>query len=183
MNRYFLDVGASSGSTFDWFLSRINDYAGWTVFCFEPSPRHWAGLLEKAAQFKNDYRIVLYPFGLGKDDECRTLWMKNDFQGDSFIEHWITNLDSGFQIKTHQVNIGRFILENTEPVDEVHIKLDCEGSEYGILERLLLTPQILLRIKRLMVEPHWIASGSEAYMQSLTAQFEALDIRIESWNL
>ncbi len=34
------------------------------------------------------------------------------------------------------------------------VKLDCEGAEYGILRSLLLAPDVMGRIRKLMVEFH-----------------------------
>ena len=55
---YFFDIGANIGQTFDWFLAKTNEYDGWTVWCFEPSPRYMAGLICTAARFRSRYRIA-----------------------------------------------------------------------------------------------------------------------------
>jgi hypothetical protein len=149
--------------------------------CFEPSPRHWAPLLEKAVQFKDRYKIALYPFGLGKEDCCRTFWQKQYMIGDSFIKHLGTNPDFGYEIKAVMIGVAHFLLQNIKPTDVLHVKIDCEGSEYGILQGLLACPWVLPCIKRLLLETHDLGPDIQTEIELLTAEFQAAGIQFEPW--
>ncbi len=52
------------------------------------------------------------------------------------------------------IDISRFIKENFTPADYLVLKLDIEGAEYDVLERLQQT-QLLSWFNELYVEYHW----------------------------
>jgi len=64
--------------------------------------------------------------------------------------------DVGCKFMVGIFDISEFILNNTAPEDTIHLKLDCETSEYGILNSLIRTPEAFDRVKKLMVEFHSI---------------------------
>src|ERR1051325_9068883 len=84
MNHFF-DVGASVGSTFELFLDKTHEHDGWRVWCVEPSPRHLGKLIEAVNSRSGRYQSVICPFGLGDRSGVSEFYIKQDFQGDSFL--------------------------------------------------------------------------------------------------
>ena len=66
---------------------------------------------------------------------------------------------------------------------EVILKLDCEGAEYGILTRLLgATPVILDRVKEIMVEFHTVKPDPRFLNKAeLKARFAEIGKPLKQW--
>jgi FkbM family methyltransferase len=195
MNHFF-DVGANTGQTFDKFLLKTNDYDGWKIWCFEPSPRNMNGLVETARRVTawpekgvHDFDVVVCPFGLWdkagsfsfyEKSDALDPWGKENGEGDSFKENWITNNKSGYKINAVTVPILQFIQDNTQEGDRIVIKLDCEGAEYKILENLLvLGPDVINRIDKIYIE--WHTTDEEHKKPSLIEAMKEVKISLIDW--
>lgn len=159
---HFIDGGANIGQTFD-LLIKTNKYDGWKIWCFEPSPRHFSELIKKVDKYKNKYKIIICPFGLSNKTEFVSFYEKINTEGDSFISSWNRNIaTSGYEIISAQIDVVKFICDIIPNNDKITIKLDVEGYEYNILERILQSKQSLEKIDDIMVEWHNIETGSGA---------------------
>lgn len=163
--KYFFDVGANVGQTFDWHLlepDKREQYLGWKVVCFEPSPRHWSGLLTRCDQpdVREYFEVVLCPCAIGPTAGLVPLFEKDDPRGDSLHadlwlgEHYVANRPQGRTIVCPSIPLSQAILHLTKPGDEVVVKLDCEGAEYGIITETLENPTALARTVGWYVEWH-----------------------------
>lgn len=191
--KHFFDVGANVGQTFDDYLFKDSAYNGWNIWCFEPSPRNLAPLLKKASDLAvtGKYNVTICPFGLWdktgtfsfyeKDIKywCGEYIGKENGQGDSFIKDWVINNKAPYQVIASAVDVNNFIINNTVEDDTIHIKLDCEGAEYNILQKLLEAPLVLKRIKLLLIEWHDIGKNHEK--QQLLETYFKLNIPVAEW--
>lgn len=186
MNHFF-DIGSNVGQTFDDFLCKTNDFDGWTIWCFEPSYRHFPELVERAVREGNRFHIKLCNFGVVGNSGLRQLFLKDDPRGDSLFEHLASedhltqNLKIGVDLISNCIPIVEFI--NFIPiVDKIVIKLDCEGSEYDILTSLL-SAGLEKRPDRIMVEFHTISpgGGDERKRDSLHAEYRSSGVLLERW--
>lgn len=167
MKKHFFDVGGNIGQTFDWLATLPHDYSDHIMWVFEPSPRHYAKLIEKCKQMSSKYTIKLCPFGLGGKTETKTFFEKDDDKGDSFeawlaSDHEVTNISQGYEVVASVVSLPEFILEATQPEDEIMLDIDAEGSEYAMLEALIQNPEALKRVKEMIVEFHHIKDPEQA---------------------
>jgi FkbM family methyltransferase len=194
MNHFF-DVGANTGQTFDKFLLNTNDYDGCKIWCFEPSPRNMNGLVETAKRVSgwaekgvHDFDVVVCPFGLWDKAGTLGFYEKSDAldpygrengEGDSFKENWITNNKAGYKIYASVVSTSQFILDNTSADDRITIKLDCEGGEYKILEDLLKNSDVMRRIQKIFIE--WHTTDEEYKKQGLIDAFKEAGVTVELW--
>lgn len=164
MNHFF-DIGANVGQTFDWLATQPHDYKDHLFWCFEPSPRHFAALIAKCReQAAKGYRINLCPFGLADMSYVAKLYEKDDPQGDSFAEwtksdHVPANRHGEYAVMGSMRSLSRFICEFTKPSDSIMLDIDAEGGEYAMLADLLANTDARLRVKRIMVEFHFVAGG------------------------
>jgi FkbM family methyltransferase len=175
--KHFFDVGANVGQTFDdYLIPRAADFADHVIWCFEPSPRHLPALMEKA--HSSVFNVRICPFGLGGRTSAPVFFQKDDPRGDSFSphlasDHVTANLLLGYTLHGAVFAAGEFILAHTAPDDRITLKLDCEGSEYALLQALLLERDALARIENILVEWHTIEPRPEldaAELEFLYAQ-------------
>lgn len=183
MNHFF-DVGAHDGNTFQHLGA---EYNGWNIWCFEPSPRHLPDLVIRSRHLSERFNITICPFGLGGKNELLEFYLKTDPQGDSFAYDFVTNLERigcKFMVGIH--DISEFILTNTSSEDTIHVKLDCETSEYAILNSLLNNNEAFNRVKKLMVEFHCKNNVSnEEYQREnneLISKCEEMGHTVLPWN-
>ena len=159
--KHFFDIGGNIGQTFDWLATLPRDYSDHTLWIFEPSPRHYAALIEKCKQMSSKYKIKLCPFGLGGRTDTLTFFEKDDTKGDSFepwlaSDHEVRNISQGYEVVACIVSLPDFILRATGPEDEIVLDVDAEGGEYGMLEALIAAPEALGRVTQIIVEFHHI---------------------------
>ncbi len=187
MSSHFFDVGANVGQTFDQFLCATNVYDGWTVWCFEPSPRHHAALLEKSQQMRDRFVVKVCPFGLSDRSAIIRFFEKDDAMGDSFEERLsglrqTNNLSKGYEIMAPVFSICDFINNMTKENDVIHLKIDAEGAEYAILSDLSLSLKAFERVKKLWVEFHGCDSDTKyGSRQDLESKFKESGLPIEGW--
>jgi FkbM family methyltransferase len=154
--KYFYDIGANVGQTFDLHLLKRPDLQDAHVLCFEPSPRHLQALLVRAAACASRFASVsVCPFALGGGFP-RELQMFEKTQplADSLDHDFRQNAPTGYRVLCAVVPISSFIGDHTRSEDSVELKIDTEGAEYEILDDLLEAPDLLPRLTRVQVEWH-----------------------------
>lgn len=172
----FFDIGANIGQTFEDFLTKTTKYDGWTIWCFEPSPRHLPQLMENVKQFRDRYKIIICPFGVGAESEFKTFYQKDDPRGDSFhhylaSDHETVNLDLGYELMCPVIGIADLLAM----VDQVEIKIDAEGAEYEILGKMLNCN--LRNVHALYVEFHDVGQPKELAQELIDAFQNTLPIQ------
>ena len=185
--KHFLDVGANIGQTFDDFLTQTTDWDGATIWCFEPSPRHVPPLMDKAKTLSTRYKINICPFGLADCTTIMPFYQKDDARGDSFAQilysdHVTENLEAGYHLSLLVLSVTDFLNFQTKPEDEVTIKLDCEGSEYGILSDLFVNGQKLApRIRKIYLELHTTECNAPKNAKALCVGLQRMGIEVTQW--
>lgn len=190
--KHFFDIGANIGQTFDDHLLKGRGCDGWTIWCFEPSPRHLSELrikCDQMAETDHDWKINLCPFAIGGVFIWRRLFEKNDPKGDSFHSelflqgNHVPNRETSVSVICTVMDIGYFVEFNIMGEDTVVIKIDAEGSEFEILERILEYPTIHPKIEKVMVEWHGIGTkeGKDEHHRSIQERLKAAGILEEGW--
>lgn len=186
MSSHFFDVGANVGQTFDQFLCTTNIYDGWTVWCFEPSPRHHSALLTKSQQMRDRFVVKVCPFGLSDRSAVVRFFEKDDALGDSFEERLsgmrsTSNLSNGYEIMAPVFSVCDFIKHMTNDNDVIHMKIDAEGAEYAILSDLSRNNRSN-KIKKLWVEFHACPSDAKyGRREEIERTFKEQGLPIEEW--
>jgi FkbM family methyltransferase len=198
MSKYFYDIGANQGQTFDWYLNKRPELAGCHVVCFEPSPRHIPSLLKKMSDpsiRKRYASLTVVVAAIGDVQGLARLYVKTTPLSDSlYAEHTnaqVKNADMPAVLMVPVIRLSKYVLENTvwREEDELFIKIDAEGSEFAILEDLLASiPHRLQQIKLLLVEWHHdkfpaLASSRRTKIEAadITRRFAEHGIKIEPW--
>lgn len=187
--KHFFDIGANDGDTFDLYLYKKPEYYGWKVWCFEPSPRWIEPLCKKAEEARKLFDVIVCPFGLSGKNQLLPLYERNNnTKSDTF--HIETLYGAPLDFPTHKVicstiSISDFIPQFTKEDDEIVMKIDCEGCEYGILENLLANPHLLDRISLIINEWHPsyrdMNSACRERTNKITDAFSRLNKPLQSW--
>jgi len=148
----YVDLGANEGNTVAEFLRR---HPRWRVYAFEPTPRLAADLRTRFRQNPNvniieaaasnaDGSATFYP-GIDSNQSSTLVTGKAD------IPSWRVNYSAGYSVRT--VDFAAWLDRHTAGNDRLIVKMDIEGSEYPVLDRLLQTG-VIDRIQELRVEWH-----------------------------
>lgn len=184
--RHYFDIGANIGQTFDWLPLQKEDYRDCVFWCFEASPRHFAALISKVQSLSVQVRIC--PFAIADSNGVMPLLEKDDPMGDSLYPHLAAkhkpkNILNGYGVTVAVKSLPDVILGLTQPGDEIILDIDAEGCEYGMLNALLKSVQARRRVKRIMVEFHFIdeiQTGREAKEKKrLMLAYEVLGVPLE----
>ncbi len=191
---HFFDIGSNIGSTFDNYLLKTNDYDGWHIWCFEPSPRNITALRDRCADIildtKHDYKITICPFALAAKTQWRKLYEKSTSEGDSLFEttfvgdvEVINQPIIALDIICTTVNVVDFMLLAIPEGEKVVLKIDCEGAEYEIMVAIMASPPALSRIERVLIEYHGLEHHETDLRLRLSKEFLRLNISVSEWTL
>ena len=155
-----IDVGAYHG---EWSAEMAERY-GCKIYAYEPCPQFY----EIATKALVPWRTVhLYPMALGPQDGMAVFHihgsMTGEFAGD----------DETFEAP--MLDISSIV----ESISDVHhrpidlLKLNAEGGEFGLLERLLATGQIT-KINRLQIQWHPVVVDCAARYEAINADLEKI---------
>lgn len=168
----FLDLGTHYGEGLAKFVTRLGITREWQVHAYEPNPTihqpampSWVNLHREAISVANG-TAKFQRYGARGDSGGSSLIL--DF-GDKFGEPVeVTTVD---------------ILDVLQPFsnDDIYIKLDIEGAEYVVLDRMLSSP-VLNRIRLLSVEWHdRFLIGKDEEHARLVAEFTKRGVNLEEW--
>lgn len=135
-----VDVGAFVG---EW-SERIHERYGPTIHAFEPNPSSFRALRDRIGGRPG---VSLHPFGLGGRDERTTL---DPTDGPGASTH---GTSSGDHLATVEVRDVAAVLDELAVAELDLVKLNIEGAEYDLLDRLLDTGWAS-RIRLLSVQFH-----------------------------
>lgn len=117
--------------------------------CYSDFPRH---RLIKAAVHDSE---KTQEFFLDRDDGDGSTLFKNKLTA---ATGGYGTLDTDHPVTVHTIDLSSWLLENTSPSDYVILKLDVEGAEYDILEKMFRDRSID-RVAHLFIEWHWNKVG------------------------
>jgi FkbM family methyltransferase len=140
--KVFLDVGAHEGET----LNAVRDpkYGFDRIYCFEPAPGCWAAL-----ERVRDSRVRVCRYGLWKETTTHALYDVGSIGASMFADKFG---DERRQQAAAFVRATDWVREHLGSVDDVYLKLNCEGAECDIVEDLLDSGEFT-RIRSAMIDP------------------------------
>ena len=155
----FLDCGGNNGSSVRKFLRDFDPARRFHIFSFEPNEIYrpaFAGFAKhKLVQAAVSDRDGTAEFYLDREDG----------DGSTLFRDKITRANGGFGTLdianpdlVQTIDLSRWINDELRRYDYIVLKLDVEGAEYDILEKMARDDS-LRRIKHLFVEWHWHKIG------------------------
>ncbi len=168
-NSVCIDLGANIGAV----TGRLASRAG-KVYAFEPDPWAFGQLKENCGAMPN---VVLFNSAIGSSNETIVMRRDPDFspseshrsQGTSKFVSLLWDDREGSTFEVEQIDICSFIRDVGQRISL--IKVDIEGAEADLLERLLDSEEINL-VDAIFVETH------EAHMPELRARLGDIRRRV-----
>lgn len=159
--KLYLDLGANNGLTVRAFLESDPDFS---VVAFEPNPELARSLRSVYASPGDNVHIMEYAvwiadgvtrFFLGSDsDQSSTV-----LEGKAQTKRWRVDYSNSITVQT--IDFDRWLRENISEQDYVIAKMDIEGAEYKVLQRMMLSGSLKL-LDEIRVEWHWQRYPTEA---------------------
>jgi len=161
----------------------LDSYERFHIFTFEPNSIY-------ANNYINLTRHTLIPAILHNRDGYTEFFLdREDGDGSTIFKDKLTSENGGYgtldtaapeSIKT--VDLSRWIQQNTVLSDFIALKLDVEGAEYDILEKMHVD-KTLSRIKVLYIEWHWQKVGIPKERHDSVVNFlNQIKIPIVDWD-
>ena len=147
-NDIVLDIGGHIG-LFALFASQFCKKG--KIFCFEPIKENYDILLENLEL--NAIKNII-PFNLVVYDDSKKvkIYLNEDDAGHSIV------LPSSKSIQADSISLKKIFDDNKIDICDF-AKIDCEGSEYSIIDTL--PPEYLKRINKMAIEYHFADSKPE----------------------
>lgn len=135
--KIILDCGSYWGNSVDKFRSLISDIDDYKIFMFEPNPAHFSKI-QKNSKYDS---CIKYNKAVSIKNGISRLY--GNFSDDTFCGYTLKTekanfdktLESYFDVET--IDIVEFIENNLSKDDSIILKLDVEGEEYDILEKII----------------------------------------------
>jgi len=144
MRKVFLDIGSNIGLAIEEALKK--EYAFDVVYGFEPVKRFYEEIIKN---FK-DERLFVYNFGLFREDSFMMIYGAEDCGASIFEEKNIQYGKREDELCTFR-DVGEWFKLNITEDDLVYCKINVEGSECDIIERLSQTNE-LKKITKLLID-------------------------------
>lgn len=159
MRKVFIDLGTHYGEGLRDFIKRYNMDSSWIIHTFEANPRSYQVFI------KNYLHMTPYviPHNLAVSDRNGMTTINTEIyreeigtgQGSSIIplNNWNTNQTFQDSLEVPSIDISEFISKHFSKDDFIVLKMDIEGSEYDVLEKMIGDDSISL-INEIYIEWH-----------------------------
>lgn len=148
MRKVFLDCGSNQGQGLHAIYSAREMDHSWEVYCFEIM-EEVSSLLKEKKLFKNHPNMQLIEKAVWIEDGTVSMTLDHekgvdDFGGATNIlgDNWLKPDYLQHEIvkdaiEVESINFSKFLSDNFSSEDFLVVKLDIEGAEYEVLEKLI----------------------------------------------
>jgi len=185
MRKVFLDCGAFDGCSVRMFLDTHPEADQFEIFSFEPNP-HLAKyhpvppskFINRAVWVRSG-KITFFAHGSGGGS---TLIKVKSERNNRKAQKRPSLFDVGEAIEIRCINLSKWIKKHFKPDNYIILKMDIEGAEYEILDRMI-KDKTLSYIDILYCEFHRRRCGvSKLREHNIMRAIEKLHIPIHPWN-
>jgi FkbM family methyltransferase len=149
MKKYFIDCGAHCGESI--LMAKQKFGMDIHVISFEPIP-HFANQISEI--YKDNDSVQISNSAIWINDKIKKIYVSTDItDGSSLLGNAMNNLKSDIYIEIPCVDLSSWILNTFTNEDYIILKLDIEGAEYEVLNKMIDDGSIKL-IKELWGEWH-----------------------------
>jgi FkbM family methyltransferase len=128
MKKVLLDCGANIGQSYEWFMKNRDDSDEYEVHCFEPVPSFKHHFENKNLTFHSDAVWI--------EDGTIDFYDKGGLSS-TLYKHKIDNAGQGTRTTSSCIDFSKFIKDNFKLSDYIIVKMDIEGAEYKVIEKML----------------------------------------------
>lgn len=189
----FVDAGANLGQGFKWFSSFYNS-PNVSFHLFEPNPNCQNFLKEVVESSSQD--IKLYDFGIATFDGVVKFYGLSESEGGCLSEGGSINFDHNSNwykssendaISVKVLDFEKYLDEQSNVYDKIVVKMDVEGAEVDVLERLIETNAIK-KISVLYIEFHsqFQSEPQRSYTrkreEKIISTMKCLGLKVRIWH-
>jgi FkbM family methyltransferase len=130
--KYFIDCGAHCGES----ILRARQQFGYdiTTISFEPIPG-FANQLKEI--YKDDEMTLIENAAVWIEDSVKHFHISKDITDGSSLLTSLNDLDSDYYIEIPCFDLSAWIKKTFQPDDYIILKLDIEGAEYAVLNKMI----------------------------------------------
>lgn len=152
MEKIYIDCGGYDGDTVELFIKNYPEANQFKIFCFEPNPELFEKIKKNTSNHEN---IVIYNKAVWIEDGEKNFFLAKNPQGSSLLSNKIgrCKLNLAQPIKVNTVDLSKWIKINFNKYNYIVLKLDVEGAEYPIIEKMI-NEDTISYINDLYVEWH-----------------------------
>jgi FkbM family methyltransferase len=181
--KFFIDCGGHNGSSVRKFRNEIDRNNQFDIFTFEPNP-------EFSHHYSQFLRHNLLPYAVWIEDGEQNFFLDHeDGDGSTLIREKLTKeeggigqLDKDSPLRVKSIDLSSWLRRNFKKNDYIIVKLDIEGAEYKVLDKLCQDGTINY-INQLFIEWHWFKIGvPESTHQTLVKKINSLGIPVTEWD-
>lgn len=130
--RIFIDLGAYNGDTLEEAIRIYGDSID-VFYAFEPFEDSFNILRDK---FGNNKKIILMQMAAGTNDGICPLFLKLKSNAGHSLCSKKTNVSSN-NIMIKSIDFSKFISDNFNESDEIILKVNIEGAEYDMFNKMI----------------------------------------------
>jgi FkbM family methyltransferase len=183
MKKIILDCGSHLGESVKKFKHELGK-TNWDFYMFEPN----TFLFEQINNNPEFNDCKKFNNAVSDKNEIIKFWgcTKNKNSVGSTLEKSKANWDGIAEddyIEVQTIDLSKFIQDNFSKEDYIILKLDVEGAEYDILDKLFET-NIIEYIDEFYCEFHtqWLSPEFAQREINLRKKLEEIDLQINYWN-
>jgi len=178
----YIDLGARNGDTIDWYLKTYPKRVPSIIWAFEANPLNYELMDKYWTKHRDlDIRVIKKAAWINNKGVEFTLDNRPGFlTGGSMFNNNQPYLKNAPKVKVESVDFSSWLMNNTASTDDIIIKMDIEGAEYDILDKMFVDGTIN-RVNIIIIEWHdrFMPGKKHAY---LTQNIKKLNIRIIEWH-
>jgi len=178
----FIDCGAYDGDSIEefrnWRKVSFPDKEDWTIHAFEPNPKFDHNLKKKGGDKTFIHKQAVWI----EDTNLEFAVDQTDTPLGSTLMSGKKNIwDSSPKIKVEAIDFSSWIKQFKD--DFVVVKIDCEGAEFAILEKMIKDKTINIP-HLLMVEfhPNKVREYTTTYTNELKQRIKELGVNLVDWH-
>lgn len=182
MRKAIIDCGAYNGCSVLKLLKVIEDFSEYEVYCFEILPKFNKILCNMQNMMKNVHYVNKAVWT--KDDNLPFYLSTISDDGNSIFSTKTSNkIDTLNPIMVETIDFSQWLLSTFDESYNIILKMDIEGAEYDVLEKMIRDNSIA-RVSKLYVEWHHfkISDISEARHKALIKALKDRNIDIHVWD-
>lgn len=189
--KIFLDCGSNIGQEFERqpFYDMVNQ--DWIIHCFEPNP-----LANEIVRQKYGKRFLIHECAVWNEDCTRELNVEfcphenknvggaSNVLQETFVKpFWIAPENMVYTVPVQCIDFSKWMTENVDKDDHIIVKMDIEGSEYYVLDKMLKDGTIKL-VDLLYVEwhEHMLTARTLDLIYAVKAELVAAGTAVIEWN-
>lgn len=179
----FVDCGGHNGSSVRKFRTEMDPSSRFKIYTFEPNPSF-------ADCYSEHSNHTLIKSAIWIEDGHKEFFLdREDGDGSTFFPEKLTRHNGGYgeldtinPLVVPTVDLSAWLINNVEKRDYVILKLDIEGAEYDVLDKLFDQESIRL-IDKLFIEWHWFKVGiPELRHNDLVGRLKSIRLPVTEWD-